>query len=71
MSETKVKFPKKGAGKRLREFYERNREKSKASEELLKQLKEPIKDRQKKSAINPDVELSVCIRRKFLDFQIF
>lgn len=57
MNETKVKFPKKAAGKRLRELYEKKRERSKASDELLDQLKTPTKDQQKKSAINPDAEI--------------
>lgn len=57
MNETKVKFPKKGAGKRLRELYEKKREQTKASDELLDQLKAPTKDQQKKSAINPDAEI--------------
>jgi hypothetical protein len=57
MNETKVKFPKKGAGKRLRELYEKKREQSRASDELLEQLKDPKKDQHKKSAINPDAEI--------------
>lgn len=56
MSETKTKLPKKGAGKRLREFYEKNRERSKASNSLVEGLKEPAKDQPKKSAIKPDLE---------------
>jgi hypothetical protein len=50
------KIPTKGAGKRLREFYEKNRNKSKASDSLLEGLKEPEKDQQKKSATPPDLE---------------
>jgi hypothetical protein len=57
MNETKVKFTKKGAGKRLRELYEKKREQSRASDELLEQLRAPTKDQQKKSALNPDAEI--------------
>lgn len=57
MKESKIKFPKKGAGKRLRELYEKKREQSKASDKLLDQLKAPTKDQQKKSAINQDAEI--------------
>lgn len=56
MNESKTKFPKKGAGNRLREFYEKNREKSKASDSLIEGLKEPAKEQLKKSAIKPDLE---------------
>ena len=56
-----VKLPKKDAGKRLRELYEKNREKSKASDSLINGLKEPASeqstDQQKKSAVQPDLEL--------------
>jgi len=44
MKESKIKFPKKGAGKRLRELYEKKREQSKASDELLDQLKSNLVD---------------------------
>jgi len=57
MSENKVKLPKKGAGKRLREIYEKNREKSKPSSALLEILRDPKEETPKKSAINPDVEV--------------
>lgn len=57
MSETKPKLPKKGAGKRLRELYEKNREKSKASDTLLDGFKDPKTDKQKKSAIKSDLEI--------------
>lgn len=57
MNENKSKIPKKGAGKRLRELYERNRAKSKASEAFINGFfKDPVKDRDKKSAKDPDVE---------------
>ncbi len=42
------KVPTKGAGKRLRECYEKNRNKSKASDSLLDGPKEPEKNQQKK-----------------------
>lgn len=57
MSENKIKIPKKGAGKRLRDIYEKNREKSKPSETLLDILKDPKADDQKKSAIKQDAEI--------------
>lgn len=61
MTEVKLKLPKKDAGKRLRELYEKNREKSKASDSLINGLKEPANeqsiDQQKKSALKRDMEL--------------
>ncbi len=57
MTENKFKTPKKGAGKRLRDVYEKNREKSKPSETLLDILKDPKTDEQKKSAIKRDAEI--------------
>lgn len=60
MDNTKPKVPKKGAVKRLREFYESNR--GKASPELLDILKSPAKEKSedKKTALpvpDKDVEL--------------
>ena len=57
MTENKFKIPKKGAGERLRDIYEKNREKSKPSETLLDILKDPKTDEQKKSAIKRDAEI--------------
>ncbi len=59
MSETKLKYPKKGAGKRLRELYEKKRKESKASDSLLESILEPESKEQpqKKSAIKPDLEI--------------
>ncbi len=57
MTENKIKTPKIGAGKRLREIYEKNREKSTPSETLLDILKNPKVDDQKKSAIKRDAEI--------------
>lgn len=48
MNEKKPDIPKKGAGKRLRELYEKTR--GNATPELLQILKAPPKDDQKKSA---------------------
>lgn len=56
MNEPKTKIPSKGSGKRLRDFYEKNRERSKGSDSLVEGLKEPAKDQPKKSAIKPDLE---------------
>ncbi len=56
MNENKPKLPKKGAGKRLRDLYEKNRAKSKASDALINGLKDPINDQQKKSAVDRDLE---------------
>lgn len=41
MSDSKLKFPKKYAGKTLREIYEKKRERSKASDALIESLAEP------------------------------
>lgn len=58
METTKPKIPKKGAVKRLREFYEKNR--GKPSPELVEILKVPEKSEDKKSAkpvVDKDLEI--------------
>lgn len=59
MSNSSVKFPKKGGGQSLRKQYEENRKKSKPSPELLDILKqqkiEEEKVNIKKSAIEKDL----------------
>lgn len=59
MKTDKPKIPKKGAGKRLREFYEKNR--GKPSPELIEILKTPIdeKSKDKKSAKPPEKDLEI------------
>lgn len=59
MKKDKPKIPKKGAGKRLREFYEKNR--GKPSPELLEILKMPAeeKSQDKKSAKPSDRDLEI------------
>lgn len=56
MKDLKIKVPKKGAGKRLRDFYEKNRKESNASNTLLNGLREPIQETPKKSAIMTDLD---------------
>ena len=56
----KPKIPKKGAGKRLREFYEKNR--GKPSPELLEILKAPAEENSQdkksaKSSVEKDLEI--------------
>lgn len=59
MSKTEMKLPKKDAGKKLRELYEKKRKQSKASDSLIESLSDPLdkKEEQKKSAIKSDLEM--------------
>lgn len=63
MTNSNTKLPKKGAGKFLKEIYEKNRSKSKASPELLEildqqKIQEQVGvEKNKKSAKDSDLEI--------------